>query len=93
MNIQVQKLDHRSLGPYPKTRQTRQQLPEDQGSLGLSRIPRQDKDEQQTDSPAASGSGFRLTTQAAAVKGLNVIFSLDLNTAIFKDRPTTRTET
>ena len=33
-------LGHRSLGPHPKTRQ-RRQLPEDQGSLGPPRIPRQ----------------------------------------------------
>ena len=41
------------------------------------------KNDQQTDSPAASRSGFRLATQAAANKGWN-IFHMDLKTAFFQ---------
>ena len=41
------------------------------------------KDEQQTDSPAASRSGFRLAIQAAANTGWN-IFQMDLKTAFLQ---------
>ena len=52
-------------------------LLKDQGSLGPP------KNDQQTDSPAASRSGFRLAIQAAANKGWK-IFHMDLKTAFLQ---------
>ena len=75
-----QELGHWSLDPYPTARHT---FLKTKARWVLQGIQDKQKNDQQTDNPAASRSGFRLAIQAASNKGWN-IFHMDLKTAFLQ---------
>ena len=72
------------MGPYHQDRQTRQ-IPQDEGQTdGYCEASKtKQEDYQQTDSPASTRPGFRMSCQMAASKSWD-LFHIDLKTAVLQ---------